>query len=226
MPTILITGANRGIGLEFARQYASAGWQVIATARQPAEAHDIAKIDGAIRVLPYDALDDDSADALAATLKEQPIDVIVMNAGTNANKDKAPEDLTIEDWNETLLTNTFAPLYLAARLRPNLEAGERKTLAAISSLAASSTYAQPREFAYSASKAALNQMWRNLAVDWRPWGCKCVTLRPGRVQTRMTGFDGDLTPEQSVAGMRKVIDGLVPEQSGSLIGYDGIVVPW
>lgn len=227
MKTVLITGANRGIGLEFARQYAAEGWEVVATARKPEEAGDLKALGERVGIYSYDAEDDGSADALAASLSGRPIDVVIMNAGTNAGRDKALEDMTIGDWNETLMINTFAPLYLAARLRANLEAGEDKVLAAISSLAAStSTYQQPREIAYRASKAALNQMWRNLTVEWRDWGCKCVTLRPGRVKTRMTGFSGDLTTEQSVSGMRNVLNTLTPADSGSFIGYDGKHVPW
>lgn len=227
MPTVLITGANRGIGLEFARQYSSAGWQVIAANRAPLAARDFAALGMDVTEIRYDAMDDKSAAALANRLKGRPIDVAILNAGIGSGPDLPPEAITPEHWEPIMLTNTFAPLHLAALLEPNLRLGDRKVLATISSLAASmSQYKVPGQFAYRASKAALNQMWRNLSVDWKDWGCICLPLRPGKVSTRMTGFSGDLTPEQSVRGMRAVIDRATPEMSGIHWGYDGEAVPW
>ncbi|MGV8855947.1 MAG: SDR family NAD(P)-dependent oxidoreductase [Devosia sp.] len=227
MPTVLITGANRGIGLEFARQYAADGWHVIAVSRTPLAPKDFAQLGYDLTELRYDAMDDASAAALATRLKGRPIDVVILNAGVGGDPDVAPEDLTAADWETTMLTNTFAPLHLAALLEPNLRAGEHKVLAAVSSLAASmELYQVPRQFAYRASKAALNQMLRNLSVDWKDWGCICLPLRPGRVKTRMTEFAGDLTATDSVAGMRQVIARATPAMSGVHYGYDGQIVAW
>ncbi len=225
MPTILITGANRGLGLEFARQYAEEGWTVIATARQPAEATDLASIAGDVTILRYNAMEDSSADALATALAGQPLDVVLMNAATAAPKAKPLDALTVDDWNEALLTNTFAPLYLAARLRPNLEAGEMKTLVAISDSAAStSTYRMPDEMAYRASKAALNQMWRNLTVEWREWGCKCLILCP--VDAARSLAASQAPSDETVSGMRNLIASATPERSGTFSDYRGQTVPW
>lgn len=227
MPTVLITGTNRGIGLEFAKQYAADGWQVITANRTPLAARDFAALGMDVTELRYDASNDASAAALAERLKGRPIDVAILNAGVGSGPDLPPEEITQAHWEEIMLTNTFAPLHLASLLEPNLRAGQHKVLAAVSSLAASiSQYRVPRQFAYRASKAALNQMWRNLSVEWKDWDCICLTLRPGKVQTRMTDFSGDLTPAQSVAGMRKVITGATPAISGLHYGYDGEVVPW
>ena len=227
MPTILITGANRGLGLEFARQYAADGWRVLATCRNPSEAVDLQGLAGAITILPYEALSEDSAKALVRKIGAMPIDVLLLNAGTSEDKKLAPEAITTAHWQHTLLTNTFAPFRLAVLLKENLKQGGQKKLVAISSLAASmSQYNVPREIAYRASKGALNQLWRNLTVEWRDWQCLCLMLRPGKVSTRMTGFDGDLMPEQSVTGMRAVIDGATFDKSGGFFGYDGQVVPW
>ncbi|MDB5536995.1 MAG: NAD(P)-dependent dehydrogenase, short-chain alcohol dehydrogenase family [Devosia sp.] len=227
MPSVLITGANRGIGLEFARQYTAAGWQVIAANRTPFAPKDFASLGYDIVEFRYDAMDDKSAAAMAGRLRGRPIDVVIINAGISPDEDLPPEAITPEHWQKIMLTNTFAPLHLASLLEPNLRAGDGKVLAAISSLAASATlYKRPRQFAYRASKAALNQVLRNLSIDWRDWGCMTVALRPGRVQTRMSGFAGDLTPEQSVSGMREVIASLTPTTSGLHYGYDCQVVPW
>lgn len=226
MPTVFITGANRGIGLEFARQYASDGWQVIVANRTPLAPKDFAALGMDVTELRFDAANDASAAQIAARLKGRPIDVAIFNAGSDRGSDLPPEAVTPDAWEEVMLTNTFAPLHLAALLEPNLRLGQHKVLAAVSSLAASSRYRVPRQFAYRASKAALNQMWRNLSVDWKDWGCICLTLRPGRVKTRMTGFEGDLTPEQSVTGLRRIIAAATPERSGLHWGYDGQLVPW
>lgn len=227
MPSVLITGANRGIGLEFARQYAADGWQVIAANRTPFAPKDFASLGYDIVEFRYDAMDDKSAAAMASRLGGRPIDVVIINAGISPDQDLPPEAITQEHWQNIMLTNTFAPLHLASLLEPNLRAGQHKVLAAVSSLAASaSQYKVPRQFAYRASKAALNQMLRNLSIDWRDWGCLTVALRPGQVQTLMTDFAGDLTPQQSVNGMREVIARLTPGTSGLHYGYDGQVVPW
>ena len=227
MPTVLITGANRGIGLEFARQYANAGWHVIAASRTPLAPKDFAQLGYDVTEMRYDAMDDASAAMLANRLKGRPIDVVILNAGIGSGDDVPAEELTAAHWEKVMLTNTFAPLHLAGLLEPNLRLGEKKVLVAISSLAASmSQYQVPRQYAYRASKAALNQMLRNLSVDWKDWGCICLPLRPGRVKTRMSDFEGDLTPELSVTGMRGVIDNATLEQSGKHWGYDGQLVAW
>lgn len=226
MPTVFITGANRGIGLEFARQYAAEGWEVIAANRTPFAPRDFASLGFDVAEFRYDAASDASATDIAIRLKGRPIDIAIFNAGMDTGSDLPPEDVTPAAWEPVMLTNTFAPLHLAALLEPNLRLGQRKVVAAISSLAASSQYTVPRQFAYRASKAALNQMWRNLSVDWKDWGAICLALRPGRVKTRMTGFEGDLTPTESVTGLRRIIDNATLEQSGLHWGYDGQIVPW
>lgn len=227
MPTVLITGANRGLGLEFARQYAAAGGRSSPPTAPPCPRPTSWHWAMAYRELRYDALDDASARDVADRLKGHPIDVVLMNAGTSHDQDRPVEAIDAAHWQETLLTNTWAPFHLASLLESNLRLGDRKVLAAVSSLAASmEIYDVPRQYAYRASKAALNQMWRNLSIDWRDWGCICLALRPGRVRTRMTGFQGTLTPAQSVTGMRQVIDDATPEASGLHWGHDGKVVPW
>ncbi len=227
MPTVLITGANRGLGLEFARQYAAAGWEVIAADRSPLAPRDHVALGEGLREIRYDAGSDASAADVAARLAGRPIDLLLLNAGISPDPGLAPEEMTAAHWEAVMTVNTWAPFHLAALLEPNLRAGERKTIAAVSSLAASMTrYDVPRQFAYRASKAALNQMIRCLAAEWREWGCIALLLRPGRVRTRMTGFEGALSPEQSVTGLRRVIDTATPAQSGLHWGHDGELVPW
>lgn len=225
MPTVLITGANSGIGLEMARQYAARGWAVIAANRTPFKPADYAALGYDLTEIRYDALDDRTAADLAVRLKGRPIDVAIMNAGISEETEAAPEEVTAESFERSMMVNTYAPLHLAALLQDNLKLGEAKLLVGMSSLAAATgSYDVPRQFAYRASKAALNQMWRNLAVEWKDWGCTCITLRPGRVKTRMTGFAGDLSVEDAVVGMIGLIDRATPEQSGGFLWHGAEMV--
>tara|TARA_R110000868_G_scaffold408790_2_gene692495 strand:+ start:18388 stop:19098 length:711 start_codon:yes stop_codon:yes gene_type:complete len=220
MPTVLITGANSGIGLEFARQYAARGWAVIAANRSPFKPADYAQLGYDATEIRYDAQDDKKAAELALRLKGRPIDVVILNAGISEETEAAPEEVTAESFERSMMVNTYAPLHLAALLEDNLKMGEAKLLVGVSSLAADTgRYDVPRQFAYRASKAALNQMWRNLAVEWKDWGCTCITLRPGRVRTRMTGYAGDLSVEQAVSGMIGVLDRATPEDNGAFIWH-------
>ncbi|WP_068115817.1 SDR family oxidoreductase [Tropicimonas marinistellae] len=227
MPTVLITGANRGIGLEFARQYAADGWEVLAANRTPFKPMDIVELGPGARELRYDGLNEASVADVATRLRGHAIDVAIMNAGIDDGKELAPEEIDEAHWQRMMLTNTWAPFRLATLIEENLKAGEKKTLVEISSLAASNgTYAGKRHFTYRASKAALNQLWRSLAMEWKPWGCICLALRPGREQTRMLDNAGGPTPEESVSAMRQVVENATSEQSGMHINYDGTSVPW
>jgi NAD(P)-dependent dehydrogenase (short-subunit alcohol dehydrogenase family) len=227
MPQVLITGANRGLGLEFARQYAADGWNVVATCRDPDAAAELRALGGKITILRFDALDEDSVSKLVGELADAPLDVVIPNAGVGSGGEKLPSQVTREEWMECLAINTFVPVRLALALRPNLERGSHKKLAGISSLAASiARYEISGHYAYRASKAALNAIWRSFAVEWRPAGIVCLLLRPGRVRTRMTGFAGDLSPAESVAGMRQRIAESTLADSGRFLSYDGSEVPW
>ena len=227
MPTVLITGANRGLGLEFARQYSADGWHVLAACRNPAAATELAALGDGITTLAFDAEDDGAMARLVARLSDVPLDVVIPNAGVGSGGEKLASQVTREEWMERLSINTYAPARLAMALRPNLEQGTHKKLVGISSLAASiARYEISGHYAYRASKAALNAIWRSFAVEWRPLGIVCLLLRPGRVRTRMTGFTGDLSAEEAVAGMRRVIAASTLADSGRFLGYDGAEVPW
>ena len=227
MPRVLITGANRGLGLEFARQYAADGWSVIATARHPETAEELRAVGGDVSILPFDAADDRSVMQLVAALNGLPLDVVIPNAGVGSGSEKLAAQVTRAEWMERVATNTFVPVKLAFALRPNLARGAQKKLVGISSLAASiARYEISGHYAYRASKAALNAIWRSLSVEWRPAGVICLLLRPGKVRTRMTGFTGDLSAAESVAGMRAVIAASTLADSGRFLSYDAGEVPW
>lgn len=227
MPSVLISGANRGLGLEFARQYAEDGWTVHGTARNPAAAQDLASLGANVHVHALDVTDQHSIDALARTLENEPIDVLIANSGILKDLDSPIDVMSRTDFMEVMAVNTFGPLALASALLPNLERGQRKLATAMSSLMSSITRNDwGTQHVYRASKTALNAVWTSLAREWRPRGIACVLIRPGFVRTEMTGFKGDLDPPESILGLRNVITGLSLADSGRLIGYDGKDLPW
>ncbi|MGV8855948.1 MAG: SDR family oxidoreductase [Devosia sp.] len=225
MPTILISGANRGIGLELARQFALGGWTVIGTARHPEAATDLAALPSTT-VLPLEATEPESLAALGASLDGQPIDVLIANAGIAINLAASAAEVTRQDFLKVVRTNTFAPLALAGVLKPNLLAGERKLAFAMSSLMSSITANDwGTQYTYRASKTGLNAVWTALTREWRPLGIACGLLRPGMVATEMTNFNG-IAVETSVSGMKQVVENFTMADAGRIIGYDGTDVPW
>jgi NAD(P)-dependent dehydrogenase (short-subunit alcohol dehydrogenase family) len=217
MPTVLITGANSGIGLEFARQYAADSWSVVATARRPEAAGELNKL-GA-EVWPLDAADPASINALAASLKDRGIDVLIANAGM------LPRGVDAGEWAKAFATNCIGPTLLAKALKPNMVAGG-KMVAITSKMGSIADNDSGGAIAYRSSKAALNAAWRSLSIDWRGDDVTLAMLHPGWVQTDMGGAGAAIAPPTSVTDMRKTIAGLTPNQSGSFLNYDGQELPW
>lgn len=225
MPTVLITGANRGIGLEFARQYAAEGWRVIATARDPAGATGLNALEGDVTVRPLDFDRDFFEIDWSGVVGTEPLELLIANAGTWGPR----EIVTIDDaadWINALAVNSVAPVVLAKAALPLVAAAKGKMVAITSKMGSIGDNGSGGYIAYRSSKAALNAAWRSLAIDVAPQGVAAAVLHPGWVQTRMGGASAPLTPEQSVAGMRRVIAGLGPDQSGSFFNYDGTSIPW
>lgn len=219
MPTVLITGANRGLGLAFARHYAALGWEVIAADRTPLAPAAFVDLGPGVRELRYDAARDATAADLAARLAGRPLDVLLLAAGAVPDTARAPEDVDAAHWESTLLVDAWAPFHLATRLAPNLRAGARRTVAAISSPAASSVRGAvlPRAFAHRAAKAALNQLLGSLAVEWQDWTPVLLALDPG---------DPRADPEATAAALAAVVDAATPADSGGFRNATGEVVPW
>jgi NAD(P)-dependent dehydrogenase (short-subunit alcohol dehydrogenase family) len=219
MPTVLISGANRGIGLELARQYGTEGWTVIGTAREPEEA-DMLRLAGA-RVLPLDIADPASIRALGSELGSEAIDLLIANAGVYGENTLDPEA-----WSRVLQVNAIGPTLLADTLRPNVAASGLKRMIAVTSGMASIAETGGGHIPYRTSKAALNMAWKNLALDYAGEGITVAVINPGWVQTDMGGANAAITPQQSVSGMRRVIDALAPADSGSFLSWDGRKYPW
>jgi NAD(P)-dependent dehydrogenase (short-subunit alcohol dehydrogenase family) len=227
--TVLVTGANRGLGLEFAKQFSDAGWKVVATAREPDKADELQKLGANVSVVPLDVTDAKSVAALAKELEKQPIDLLINNAGVGVAIEGGPklEQLKIADFEHVLQVNALGPVRVTQALLPNLRAGKGKTIVGITSGLGSLTWNQQgRYYGYRESKAALDMFIRTLAVELEPEGFVCIALMPGWVKTDMGGPNATMTPEQSITAMRKVIDGLKPADSGRLFNFDGTNPPW
>lgn len=226
MPRVLITGANRGLGLEFARQYAAEGWCVLATSRSLANTDALQAVPGDVHLHALDVADPDAIEALARKLAPMSIDVVINNAGIFPD-DRGLHDLDPAGWLEGMRINALAPMLVARAFQPHLEAGSAKTLASITSLMGSiGDNSSGGLHGYRMSKAALNMGMRSLGLDWAPRGLKVVLLHPGWVATNMGGPSAPMQPGESVAGMRRVIAGLTLEQSASFLRFNGDVLPW
>jgi len=223
--TVLITGANRGLGLEFARQYSAAGWKVIGTARKPAEAKELADI--GVRVVQLDVADAESVAALAKTLEGEPVDLLINNAGM-ANRDGMDfETMDFDAVERVLAVNTIGPMRVTRALLPNLRAGKGRQIVHITSgLGSIEENTGGGYYGYRESKAALNMFNRSLAWNYKDEGFTCVVMSPGWVRTDMGGPEAVLSPEESIAGMRKVIDGLTPASTGTFQSWDGTIRAW
>jgi NAD(P)-dependent dehydrogenase (short-subunit alcohol dehydrogenase family) len=231
---ILITGANRGLGLELARQYSQSGWGVIACCRMPEKAVELSRLaantGGRLQVMPLDVARPESIERLGESLKGMPLDILFSNAGTYGPTSQGQISTIQGDyplWHEVFSVNTMAPVYLLAALKTNLLMGRKKTIALMSSKMGSITdNTSGGAYIYRSSKAALNAVGKSLALDLAAEEIKLVMLHPGWVQTDMGGPNALITAEESVAGICQILEHLTLAQSGSFFNYDGAVLPW
>src|SRR5215472_6414812 len=225
MSTVLVTGAGRGLGLEFAKQYSADGWRVIATVRDLKKATDLEALGAKVEIHRLDVTDYKAAAALGRELARDKIDVAIANAGVSLARNMTPAEIDEAAWIDTLRVNTFAPLALAGAVLGPVERSEGKKLIAITSrLGSIAANESGGQYAYRSSKAALNEAWRSLAMDHRD--VIAVVLHPGWVKTDMGGPGAPVSPKESIAGMRRVIATLTPADSGRFFNYDGAELPW
>ena len=232
MPSILITGSNRGLGLEWARQFAMDDWRVYASCRHPAEAGELQKLARQYPKLSLHRLDvtrQDEIQALALELANYSIDILLNNAGVYLEKYEttAAAGLCYDDWKYTLAFNTLGPMRVSEAFTPHLARGRQRLILAITShMGSIAEISSPGSYYYRSSKAALNAAVKSLAIDLAPRGIVAAVLHPGWVKTDMGGPNALIGAEQSVSGMRRVIAGLTPAKSGAFLAYDGSAVPW
>jgi NAD(P)-dependent dehydrogenase (short-subunit alcohol dehydrogenase family) len=222
MPTVLITGAGRGLGLELARQYAEDGWRVIGTVRGGAPA--LAEL-GA-QAVKLDVTNSAEVKDLSVKLKGEPIDVLFCNAGIIGKRGMALGSFDYAEWEKVLRVNLLGAAAVIEALVDNVAASERKTVAVMSSRLGSIAETSGMTLPYATSKAALNLLARGLAATLAPRGVVVVALSPGWVKTDMGGQSAPLTAETSVRGLREVLGALRREDSGRFFSYDGSPIPW
>ena len=216
MPKILITGANRGIGLEFARQYSVDGWNVIATAR-----HSSPELDGlGVTVKPLDLAD---PEAVAGFAVDGALDLFIANAGTSQPKETQGA-ANARDWQAMMMVNAIAPYQLGRVLLATMAEGGK--MIAMSSGMGSIGDNGGGWVPYRTSKAALNMAWNSLALEAKPRGVACVLFSPGWVKTDMGGAGAEITPQESVGDMRALIERLTIENTGTFLRRNGSELPW
>ncbi|HEY9268020.1 MAG TPA: SDR family oxidoreductase [Methylotenera sp.] len=225
---VLITGANRGIGLEFARRYAEAGWKVIACCRdlkQAASLQALADTYPDIKTYALDVADFAAIEALAAALKDEKIDVLINNAGVYPHSDLNHADP--EQWLHAFKVNSMSPFKMATAFTPHIAASRLKKLVTLSSKMGSlDDNTSGGSYIYRTSKVAANMVMKSLAIDLKPYGISVAALHPGWVQTEMGGPGALIDTRASVSGLRNVIEHLNLDNSGQFITYDGKVINW
>jgi NAD(P)-dependent dehydrogenase (short-subunit alcohol dehydrogenase family) len=240
MSTVLITGANRGLGLEFARQYAADGWAVIAACRNPGKAPELqamAKANKKIHIEHLDVSDLKSIPILAKKLKSETIDVLINNAGilSGANpsisavkNDKSQSFGSVDPdaWLHVMRVNVLAPLKMTEAFVTHVAQSEQRKIVMISSGWGSIERMDGDWYAYRPSKAMLNAVTKNLATDLKEHKICVVAFSPGWVQTDMGGKEADITPETSISSIRRTIAGLGLDHSGGFYNREGEIYPW
>lgn len=230
MKTVVITGANRGIGLEFVKQYLGSGYSVIAGARNPDAADELQKLTAQfqkqLKILPLDVADEASRKAFVATIGDQIIHLLINNAGYYGESNRFGK-LSETDWVKIFKINVIGPIKLVEMLSSNLADAGSATVAMLSSKMASiADNTSGGSYLYRSAKAALNAASKSLAIDLADQKVKVVILHPGWVQTDMGGPNALIDTATSVKGLRRVIDGLKTAQSGDFISYDGTLIAW
>jgi len=236
VPTMLLTGANRGLGLEFTRQYLAEGWTVHACCRNPAGAAELralAPADGRLQLHTLEVADFAATARLARSLADRSIDVLLANAGLFGPRHGTDGDwrqvfghIDYGVWDEIFRVNTQAPLCLAEAFVEHVAASEGRKIVVISSSLGAIAETSGGLYAYRSTKAALNMAMASLAKDLAPRGISVGLYCPGWVQTAMGGPQAPLTPATSIAGLRQRIAELGPATSGEYRRYDGAPIPW
>jgi NAD(P)-dependent dehydrogenase (short-subunit alcohol dehydrogenase family) len=242
MTTVLITGANRGIGLALVRQFAAQGANVIACCREPGKADALkalAASSAKVRIVLLEVGDEASIANLTRELGDQPIDIVINNAGINGTpRPQSADALDADNWMYTMRINALCPMLISHSLRENLKRGTQKKLVSISSDMASTgvdygatSLVKSERYAYRASKAALNNGMKGLARDWAADGIQVLMVNPGFVQTDMTGAralasPASITAETSARNIVQRIAELTPQTSGAFLDHSGATLAW
>ncbi len=231
MNTVLITGANRGIGLEFCKQYVKQGWRVIACSRNPKQAMELSKLSAEnsnIKLYKMDVIGRKGVDELANELTDVTIDLLIANAGIYGDSNgHAFGNLDYSDWIKTLETNVLGAIKTIEAFMPNLVRSQNPRVAVISSQMGSiADNGSGGSILYRSSKAALNAAMKSLAIDLQTDRVGVLIFHPGWVKTDMGGPSALIDAKTSVTGMVGQIDNFKISETGAFIKYDGTHLPW
>lgn len=230
MPTVLITGVNRGLGLEFIKQYSAQGWQVIGTCRDLSAATEATALAASADNLSLHELDVGDAGAISALanqLNGTAIDVLILNAGVMGMKSVVLGAIEAEDFLQVLNINVVSQALQLQAFQPHVAAGERKIIVGMGSIIGSiGGYPDGGLYSYRAAKAGMSAIMKGASLDLKDQGITVITMHPGWVQTDMGGEGAQITPQESITGMRSVIAGLTPADTGRFLTYSGEELPW
>ena len=228
--SILVTGSNRGIGLELVRQYAADGWRVFACCRQPKKAdalQQLATQNPAISIHALDVGRPEQIQALAETLRQQPIDILFNNAGIYGPGRVGFGDTDLHAWLNIFHINCISQMQMMEAFVDHVAASELKTIAGMTSkMGSMADNGSGSSYLYRSSKAALNAVLKSAAIDLRPRGIKVAVLHPGWVRTDMGGPNAEITVEQCVSQLRRNLQQLSADTSGEFLDIDGSIIPW
>ena len=229
-PTILITGANRGIGLELTGQFAEDGWAVLACCRNPADAGQLQALGERYPAIELHALDVTNYQqmaTLADQLGNRPIDILLSNAGIYGSKGAGFGEVDAQEWRQVLEVNTIAPFMLVQNFVEQVAASQQKLVAIVSSKVGSiADNSSGGSYIYRSSKTAVNQVVKSLSIDLADRGISVISLHPGWVKTDMGGPNAEISTDESVAGLKSILQSAGPAQSGQFIEFNGSSIPW
>jgi len=228
-PSVVITGANRGIGLELVSQYLADDWQVYACCRRPELATQLAglALNSTLSIHQLDVANPESVKKLSLALLEQPIDLLINNAGIYGGERQSFGDIDYDQWKQVLDVNTLGPYRVSTALANQVGNSEQRLMVNISSAMGSiERYTTGGHYIYRSSKAALNMVTVNLAHDLRSRGITVLSVHPGWVRTDMGGSSADISTQTSAAGLRQLISNSTIDDSGRFFSWDGSALPW
>lgn len=229
--TVLITGANRGIGLELVRQYSAEGWRILACCRQPKQAAELNALaqnyPEQVFVHDLEVTDHEQIVALAEQLRDQTIDILINNAGVSGQPGSRLGNIDPEIWMHTFNINTIAPMKIMEAFIDHVAASQHKLIVNITSkMGSMADNGSGGAYVYRSSKAALNAITKSAAIDLRDRQVSVIAVHPGWVQTDMGGTHALISSEQCVASLRQVFETLTIKDSGRFLNYDGADIPW
>jgi len=225
MATVMITGANRGIGFELTKRYEEAGNDVIACCREPQNADGLKTLKN-VQVCGVHVADGDSVAALKTEIGDRPIDLLINNAGTPGPAQQTALDMDYDGWAEAFAVNTMAPFRMLQTFRDNLKAAEAGKIITITSQMGAMDLNWPLMYAYCSSKAAVNKIMRMVSLELAADGTAVALIHPGHVKTDMGGESAEIEVEESASGIMSVIEGISLEGTGCFMKWNGEVHPW